>query len=50
VVDHGDTLVVTHTDLGGATLPKLRDTQTVIDLVRLPGLAQAGGKYIGLHW
>jgi len=50
VVQHADTLVVTHTDLGGAALPKLRPEQTVIDLVRLPGLAQAGGRYIGLHW
>jgi GDP-mannose 6-dehydrogenase len=50
VVEHGDTLVVTHTDLGGGALPKLRAAQTVIDLVRLPGLEKAGGKYIGLHW
>jgi GDP-mannose 6-dehydrogenase len=50
VLQHGDTLVVTHSDLGGATLPTLRPDQTVIDLVRLPGLAQAGGRYIGLHW
>jgi GDP-mannose 6-dehydrogenase len=50
VVQHGDTLVVTHADLGGAALPVLKPEQTVIDLVRLPGLAQAGGRYIGLHW
>jgi GDP-mannose 6-dehydrogenase len=50
VVQHADTLVVTHTDLGGASLPPLRPDQTVIDLVRLPGLAQAGARYIGLHW
>jgi GDP-mannose 6-dehydrogenase len=50
VVQHGQTLVVTHTDLGGAPMPALRPEQTVIDLVRLPGLANAGGQYIGLHW
>jgi GDP-mannose 6-dehydrogenase len=50
VIQHADTLVVTHSDLGGASLPVLRPEQTVIDLVRLPGLANAGGRYIGLHW
>ncbi|HVT50298.1 MAG TPA: nucleotide sugar dehydrogenase [Dongiaceae bacterium] len=50
VVQHGQTLVVTHTDLGGAPMPALRPEQTVIDLVRLPGLANAGGQYVGLHW
>jgi GDP-mannose 6-dehydrogenase len=50
VVHHAETLIVTHSDLGGAPLPTLRPEQTVIDLVRLPGLAQAGGRYIGLHW
>jgi len=50
VVQHAETLIVTHSDLGGAALPTLRADQTVIDLVRLPGLANAGGRYIGLHW
>jgi GDP-mannose 6-dehydrogenase len=50
VVAHAETLVVTHADLGGAALPPLKPQQTVIDLVRLPGLAQAGARYIGLHW
>src|SRR6185369_13131744 len=43
VAAHGDTVVVTHSDLGGAPFPKLRAEQTVIDLVRLPEAAQAGG-------
>jgi GDP-mannose 6-dehydrogenase len=50
VVAHGETLIVTHSDLGGAAMPTLRSDQTVIDLVRLPGLANAGARYIGLHW
>jgi GDP-mannose 6-dehydrogenase len=50
VAAHGDTIVVTHSDLGGAPFPKLRPEQTVIDLVRLPAAAKAGGRYIGLCW
>jgi hypothetical protein len=50
VASHGDTIVVTHSDLGGASFPKLRPEQTVIDLVRLPAAAQSGGRYIGLCW
>jgi GDP-mannose 6-dehydrogenase len=50
VAAHGDTIVVTHSDLGGVPFPKLRPEQTVIDLVRLPEAAQAGGRYIGLCW
>jgi len=50
VAQHGDTIVVTHSDLGGAPFPVLRAEQTVIDLVRLPAAAQSGGRYIGLCW
>lgn len=50
VVQHGDTVVVTHSDLGGARFPSLRPEQTVIDLVRLPEAVAAGGRYIGLCW
>ena len=50
VAAHGDTIVVTHSDLGGAAFPHLRPEQTVIDLVRLPAAAQSGGRYIGLCW
>jgi GDP-mannose 6-dehydrogenase len=50
VIKHGDTIVVTHSDLGGGSFPALRPEQTVIDLVRLPAAAQAGGRYIGLAW
>jgi GDP-mannose 6-dehydrogenase len=50
VAAHGDTIVVTHSDLGGAAFPNLRPEQTVIDLVRLPAAAQSGGRYIGLCW
>jgi len=50
VAAHGDTIVVTHSDLGGAPFPTLKPEQTVIDLVRLPAAAQSGGRYIGLCW
>src|SRR5581483_6275773 len=50
VIKHGETIVVTHSDLGGGSFPALRPEQTVIDLVRLPAAAQAGGRYIGLAW
>ncbi|HVO02086.1 MAG TPA: nucleotide sugar dehydrogenase [Candidatus Cybelea sp.] len=50
VAEHGDTIVITHSDLGGAGFPALRAEQTVIDLVRLPAAQAAGGRYIGLCW
>jgi hypothetical protein len=50
VAAHGDTIVITHSDLGGAPFPALRPDQTVIDLVRLPAAAEAGGRYVGLCW
>jgi GDP-mannose 6-dehydrogenase len=50
VAAHGDTIVVTHSDLGGAPFPRLKPEQTVIDLVRLPAAVEAGGRYIGLCW
>lgn len=50
VARHGETIVVTHSDLGGAAFPALRPEQTVIDLVRLPEAAEAGGRYMGLCW
>lgn len=50
VARHGDVLIVTHGDLGGASFPRLRPDQLVIDTVRLDGLDAAGAKYVGLCW
>jgi GDP-mannose 6-dehydrogenase len=50
VAAHGDTIVITHSDLGGAPFPAIKPEQTVIDLVRLPAAAAAGGRYVGLCW
>ncbi|CAK0780966.1 GDP-mannose 6-dehydrogenase [Gammaproteobacteria bacterium] len=50
LVAHGDTLVIMHADLGGATFPRLRPDQRVIDVVRLATAAEAGGQYTGLCW
>lgn len=52
VAAHGDTLVVTHGDLGEARMPReLREGQVLIDLARLAEAARPRqGRYQGLCW
>ncbi|HZT87469.1 MAG TPA: UDP-glucose/GDP-mannose dehydrogenase family protein [Stellaceae bacterium] len=46
-----ETLVVVNGDLGGATLPRLRDGQVLIDLIGLEDAKRpSGGIYQGLCW
>ena len=52
VVEHGETLVLAHSDLGeGYSLPALSAGRRVIDLVRMPGTQDVSrAHYDGLCW
>ena len=49
-VEHGDTLVLAHADIGAAALDLASAGQRVVDLVRVRPDLRTSGDYIGLFW
>jgi GDP-mannose 6-dehydrogenase len=49
-IQHGETLVLAHADIGAAALDLASTNQRIVDLVRVrPGL-RTSGRYFGLFW